>query len=399
MPPRKLPDNLPEHYAHLSRLLAQTAEENQVSDGNSFEIITSGLRKRELLLEDIRNAKSFIHLEYYRFGNDKAGREVRDLLEQKAAEGVEVRFLNNNMACWGSIPSSYFKDMVKHGIEVIPFTHIRHGIDKWLFRINHQQHRKVVIIDGRVAYAGGMNLNDNYFYKWRDTHMRLTGPVVTALNASFIESWKESGGRMSYPPEHFFPEAVAEKDAPFTDKMVQVVMDSPKADLSCMLLVYETVLRTAKKYAYFQTPYFSPPPSLLQEIKAAAKRGVDVRIMLPEKMDTPFMASANRAYYAELMRAGVKLFERTGAFIHCKTLVSDDEISIIGASNLDWRSFFLNYESNVLVYDRETALACKDIFYAEKDRLTELDLEKWLSGRKWYQTAYSRFMRLFYRML
>jgi len=395
---KKLLDKLPERYASLSCLLSNIAGENQLSDGNSFEIITSGLRKRELLLEDIRNARSFIHMEYYRFGNDKAGREVKALLEQKAAEGVEVRFLNNNLSCWGSIPSTYFKDMIKKGMEVIPFTHIKHGLQKWLFRINHQQHRKVVIIDGQVAYTGGMNLNDNYFYRWRDTHLRLTGPVVSALNSSFIESWRESGGRMSYPLPHFFPQPVAQ-DAPFMNKAVQLVMDSPQNDDSCMLLAYEWILKSAREYVYMQTPYFAPPPRLLKAITDAARRGVDVRLMLPESMDTPFMASTNRAYYAELMEAGVRLLERTGEFIHSKTLVADDSIAIIGASNLDWRSFYLNYECNVLIYDEETALACKDIFLADRDKVRKLELKEWLSGRRWYQTAMSSFYRVFYRML
>ncbi|MCR4843989.1 MAG: cardiolipin synthase [Bacteroidales bacterium] len=396
---KKLPDNLMERWSSLARCLSRATEENRLTEDNSFEIITSGLRKRELLLEDIRRARSFIHLEYYRFGNDKAGREVRDLLQQKAAEGVEVRFLNNNMSCLFSIPASYFKGMVRHGIEVIPFTGIRHGLWKCLYRINHQQHRKIVIIDGTVAYTGGMNLNDNYFYKWRDTHLRMTGPVVTALNASFIESWKDSGGRMAYPPQHYFPAAVPEPDAPFVGKTVQLVMDSPLTEESSMLCVYECILHNAREYVYLQTPYFAPPVSLLEAIKDTARRGVDVRIMLPKSMDTPFMASANRAYYAELMEAGVKLGERGGAFIHCKTLVADDEIAIIGASNLDYRSFHLNFESNVLIYDRETALACKEIFHADQDKVKELDLKEWQAGRNFFQTAYSRFLRLFYRML
>lgn len=391
---------LPKQYLPLPRLLLQSGAENQLSDGNSFEIITSGLRMRELLLEDIRKAKSFIHLEYYRFGNDKAGKEVRDLLEQKAAEGVEVRLLNNNLSCWLTIPSTYFKKMTRKGVEVIPFTHIRHGLEKWLYRINHQQHRKVVVIDGQVAYTGGMNLNDNYFYKWRDTHLRLTGPVVSALNASFIESWKDSDGRMSYPSAHYFPQPVAEADAPFTGKSVQIVMDSPRAEESSMLLAYEWILRNANDYVYLQTPYFAPPPRLLAALKETARRGVDVRLMLPKSMDTPFMASTNRSYYRELMEAGVKLLERDGAFIHCKTLVADDGISVIGASNLDWRSFYLNYESNVIIYDRETALSCKAIFHeSDQEDVKELQLEQWLSGRKWYQTAWSSFMRHFYRML
>ena len=260
-----IPAGFPERYRPLASLLLQAGEGNCVYEGNSLEIITSGLRKRELLLEDIRRAKSFIHMEYYRFGNDKAGREVRDLLLKKAAEGVEVRLLNNNLSYWLTIPSKYYRDMTKKGVEVISFTHIRHGLGTWLYRINHQLHRKVVVIDGQVAYTGGMNLNDNYFYKWRDTHLRITGPIVEGLNASFMESWKASGGRFSYPPEHYSPVPMAQ-DAPLKDKLMQLVSDTPETPSSSMLEAYQWILDHAREYVYIQTPYFVPPQSLLDSM-------------------------------------------------------------------------------------------------------------------------------------
>ena len=382
-----LPDQFPERYRPLARLLLQAGEENRVYEGNSLEIITSGLRKRELLLEDIRRAKSFIHMEYYRFGNDRAGREVRDLLLQKAAEGVEVRLLNNNLSYWLSIPSKYYRDMTRKGVEVIPFTHIRHGLGTWLYRINHQLHRKVVVIDGQVAYTGGMNLNDNYFYKWRDTHLRITGPIVEGLNASFMQSWKDSGGRFCYPPEHYAPVPVAQ-EAPLRDKLMQLVSDSPEKPSSAMLEVYQWILDHARDYVYIQTPYFVPPQSLLDSLAGAVKRGVDVRLMLPHKVDTPFMGTTNRAYYQDCLKAGVRILERGGEFIHSKTLVADDEVSVVGASNLDWRSFFLNYEINTLIYDRETTVNGKEIFLSDTMQTQEVKNGSWC-----------RFMRLFYRML
>lgn len=395
---RLFPPTLPERFLPLARMLGEAGAENRVYDGNSFEIITSGLRKRELLLEDIRRATRYIHLEYYRFGNDRAGREVRDLLMQKAAEGVEVRFLNNNMSAWLSIPSTYFNKMTESGVEVIPFTHIRHGLGQWLFRINHQQHRKVVVIDGQVAYTGGMNLNDNYFYKWRDTHLRITGPVVEGLNASFMESWRACGGRFSYPPEHYAVTPVPQP-APFQDKLMQIVSDSPETPQSAMLAGYEWILDNARDYVYIQTPYFVPPPSLVAAFRRAVQRGVDVSLMLPKNIDTPLMGPTNRAYYADCLEAGVRILEREGEFIHCKTLVADDEISLVGASNLDWRSFFVNYEINVLIYDRETALYGKQVFEADRQLSQTVRLQEWLRSRRWYQAAFSRFMRLFYFMM
>ena len=382
-----VPPSIPVHYQSLTRLLQEAGEGNRAYEGNSLEIITSGLRKRELLLEDIRRAKSYIHLAYFRFGNDKAGREVRDLLLQKAAEGVEVRLLNNNLSYWLTIPSSYYRKMTRAGVEVIPFTHIRHGLRKWLYRINHQLHHKLVVIDGQVAYTGGMNLNDNYFYKWRDTHLRLTGGIVTGLNDLFMDTWRESGGRFSYPPEHYDVEARPQA-APLQGAAVQLVSDSPEVPGSAMLEAYKWLLRSARQYVYIQTPYFVPPPSLTDALRDAVKRGVDVRLMFPRKVDTPLMTSANRAYYKELQEAGVTILERDGAFMHCKTLVSDDEVTVIGASNLDWRSFYLNYEMNTIIYHRDTALCYKEVFQADARQAKEAE-----------RTAYCRFMRLFAKLL
>lgn len=378
----------------LARLLRSCGEGNKVYAGNSFEIITSGLRKRELLLEDIRQAKKFIHIEYFRFGNDKAGREVRDLLLQKAAEGVEVRFLNNNMI-GRNIPRSYFREMQKGGMEVIPFTHIRHGWRNWLMRINCQNHRKIVVIDGKVAYTGGMNLNDNYFYKWRDTHLRIEGPVIARLQASFIDSWMDCGGRLRRPLPYYFDIPAGKKDG----KLLQVVTDATENPWPTTQLGYEWILQNAREYVYIQTPYFVPPVAFMHALKGAALRGVDVRLMLPKKVDTPLIGPANRSMYAECLEAGVRVFERSGAFIHSKTLVADDAVCIIGASNLDMRSFVTNNEVNTFIYDRETALSCKEIFLTDLSQAKEWQLDAWLKSRKWYDVLFSRFMRLFYRML
>ena len=397
---RQLVNAVPERFRPLARLLQAAGEGNVVSEGNSFEIITSGLRKRELLLEDIRRARRSIHIEYYRFGNDKAGREVRDLLLQKVAEGVEVRFLNNNLSGWRSIPPSYFRKMQQGGMEVIPYTHIRHGFRKWLMRINFQNHRKVVVIDGEVAFTGGMNLNDNYFYKWRDTHLRIVGPAVARLQASFIDSWIGSGGRLGHAlPFYFTTQFPQEAQLPFRNKLMQVVADAPEYFQPATQLGYEWVLQNARDYVYIQTPYFLPPASFLQALKSAALRGVDVRLMLPQNVDTPTIGPANRSYYAECLEAGVRIFERSGEFIHSKTLVADDGLCIIGASNLDMRSFVINNEVNTFIYDHQTALECKEIFLSDQQRIHEWTLEEWLRSRTLGQELGSRFMRLLYREL
>lgn len=398
--PDSLQEQVEPRYRPLAELLRRCGNGNRVYAHNSFEIITSGLRKRELLLEDIRRARKFIHIEYFRFGNDRAGQEVRDLLLQKVAEGVEVRFINNNMI-GRDIPRSYFRNMRKGGIEVQPYTHARYGLRTWLMRINCQNHRKIVVIDGTVAYTGGMNLNDNYFYKWRDTHLRVVGPVIARMQASFIDTWVGNGGRLSHPLPYYFdiPET-GEAEAPFRDKVMQVVTSAADYPWRCNQLGYEWVLENARDYVYIHTPYFIPPEPFLHALKSAALRGVDVRVMLPKDVDTPFIGPANQALYRECLAAGVRIYERSGAFIHSKTLVSDDGLCIIGASNLDMRSFDINSEIDAFIYDREAALFCKQLFLQEEaGLLREWTLKEWQESFPWYKNVGSRIMRLGYRLL
>ena len=386
-------------YRPLAKLIRGCGEGNRILPGNDFEIITSGLRKRELLLADLRNAKRFIHIEYFRFGNDEAGREVRDLLLEKAKEGVEVRLVHNNMI-GRNIPASYWDEMEKGGIQIVHWTHIRLGFGKWLMRINHQNHRKIVVIDGQVAYTGGMNLNDNYFYHWRDTHIRVTGPAVSRLNALFVESWYACNARFNRPLDYYFcTEAIPNPEAPLKGKTLQIMGDSADYPWPTTLLAYEWILANARDYVYLQTPYFIPPTSLMQALQSAALRGVDVRLMLPLDVDTKYVGPGNKSCYKECLEAGIRIYQRGGSFIHSKTLVCDDALSIIGASNLDQRSFFINREVNTLVYDRETALANKEIFLNELELTQEVLLPEWLQQQSFFKRLGQDIMRVLYRGL
>lgn len=391
-------DLVPERLKPLARLLLTSGEGNKVYAHNSFEIITSGARKRELLLEDIRQARHYIHIEYFRWDSDASGKEVRDLLYQKVAEGVEVRFLLNNMMCRLG-RHAFYRDMEKHGIQVVKYTQIRMGFRQWLMRINSLNHRKVVLIDDKVAYTGGMNINDNYFCRWRDTHLRISGPVIARLQASFMDSWIGSGGSFDHPLSNYFALKYPQQPAPFGDKLLQIAVSAPEFPWPTSLLAYEWILSNAKQFVYIQTPYFVPPESFLAAVKGAAMRGVDVRIMLPKKVDTPFVGPVNRSFYSECMHAGVRIYEREGAFIHSKTLVTDDDLAIIGASNLDHRSFHINAEMDTFIYDQEAALACKRIFLEDIALSEELELASWVRDRRWYSRLYSAFLRLFRSLL
>ncbi len=477
-----------EEFRPLARLLGAESYPS-VTSGNDIEIITNGQRKFDLLREDILAAKESIHIEYFHFGNDKGSKAIKRLLMQKAREGVKVRFLYENIANF-PIASAYYNAMRKAGVEVVKFTNPRMHLLDLVTKLNYRNHRKIVVIDGKIGYTGGMNINDHYFRLWRDTHLRLTGNAVAVLQHTFLDSWLTGGGTIDkamiefYPmakepvipatepplpvtesahsvtePPHLVTEsphsvtepaevpekaglqrtvastssatgengpaadenglaaegngsaaggngsAAGEKEIDFhathptlKNKLVQIVPDEPDLPLTILQLSYEWALQHAKKYIYLQTPYFVPTEPVMDALKTAALCGVDVRLMLPEVADNILMRPANRAYYEEVLQAGVRIFLRQGEFIHAKTFVCDDYLSSIGSANLDFRSFAINYEINAHIYDEETALMNKGIFLYDLRQCRELTIEEW-SNRPWYSRLLESFMRLFAPLL
>jgi len=360
----------------------------RVSGNNNVEIITDGARKYDLLLQDLEKAKESIHIEYYHFGIDKGSRDIRNMLIKKAKEGVKVKFINENIANLPII-HRYYRSMKKSGVEVIRFTGIQRLVGDFLTKINYRNHRKIVVIDGIIGYTGGMNINDHYFRQWRDTHLRIEGEAVSSLQFVFLNSWVISGGKVDRPYAYFFPEF---ETCGETHPM-QVVADEPGLPWHPIQMGYEWALCHSEHYFYAQTPYFVPSEPVLDALKAAALNGVDVRIMIPKKADTFFMGPANKSYYRECLQAGVKIYEREEPFMHAKTFVSDDYLSCIGTANMDRRSFSLNYEDNVYMYDRELAMQNKEIFFRDLDVSREITLDE-VESWKWYQTFPQKLMRL-----
>ena len=435
-----------EEYRPLARLLGAEGYPS-VTSGNDIEIITSGQRKFDLLCEDIKAARESIHVEYFHFGNDKGSKAIKRLLMQKAREGVKVRFLYENIANF-PIASAYYNNMRKAGVEVIKFTNPRMHVLDLATKLNYRNHRKIVVIDGKIGYTGGMNINDHYFRQWRDTHMRITGDSVAVLQYIFLDSWLTGGGTIDKKMIDFYPmakesdsvteslsvtepvevtvpshidnkvastssaaggnsvtevAAAGEIDFRLThptlrDKLIQIVPDEPDRPLPILQLSYEWALQHAKRYIYLQTPYFVPTEPVMDALKTAALCGVDVRLMLPEVADNLLMRPANKAYYEEALQAGVRIFLRQGEFIHAKTFVCDDYLSSIGSANLDFRSFAINYEVNSYIYDEQTALMNKGIFMYDIRQCRELTLEEW-GRRPWYSRILESFMRLFAPLL
>lgn len=325
------------------------------------QIITSGKDKYNMLMSDLICAKESIHMEYFHFGIDKSSRKIRQVLMEKARQGVKVRFINENIAN-RPIPNLYFRSMRKAGVEVVNFSDSRFSLLRFLMTLSYRDHRKIVVIDNRIGYTGGMNINDHYFYQWRDTHLRLTGEAVASLQYAFLDTWLASGGQLHSAVNSFFFHLDKPSCGQSLGTLTQITPDDPTSPEPVLLTAYEWILNHAQKYVWFQSPYIAPPPSLISAMRNAAQRGVDVRVMVPEHCDTAIMRPINKSYYAELTEAGVLFYVRSGEFMHSKTIVCDDYLSCVGSANLDYRSFGIDYEINTFFYDRAVALRQKQIF-------------------------------------
>ena len=390
--PEAVPDGIDPFFRTQARLSLACGEGNKVYEGNKTEVIRSGVRKRELLTRDLLAARESIHMEYFRFSADDSGKLVRDILIKKAQEGIEVRFLLNNFVA-RRIPRSFWKPMKEAGVQIVRYTSIKQGLYLFLMRLNRQQHRKIVVIDGRVGYMGGMNVSDNYFNLWQDPPLRIEGPAVARLQASFIDTWLSCKGTVERPLGNYFHPVKPYEGG----KALQIVTDECDFPWPTMELAYEWMLGNAREYVCFQTPYFVPPGSFLAALKGAALRGVDVKVMLSKKVDTPIMGPFNRSYYSECLEAGVQIIECDGEFNHAKTMVADDYLSVVGASNLDVRSFSINNEVSTFIYDRETAMDFRQDFLKRMEDATVWTFESWKESLSVKDDIASRFVRLFYR--
>ncbi len=412
-------------YQPLVKLLRKGMA-SPVSQAEDLKIFTSGQEKLESLMADIRAARKYIHMEYFYFRKGRMGTAFRELLMQKAREGVKVRFIRENIANFDISPS-YYNEMKKAGVEVVKFTPTFSNILGLAAKLNYRDHRKIVVIDGEIAYTGGMNISDDYYDGWRDTHLRFTGEAVAALQMYFLDAFITSGGKIDAPFAELFPTVAHARsiDIPRPDGQslsrpdgqsgpdsapalaasrqpekstsrsvpVQLVPGDPDTPWPFLTLGLVWILNHAKKYVWLQSPYFMPPESLLDAIKSAALRGVDVRVMMPRKADISLLTPINRSYYLELLRAGVRLFRNDGPFIHSKTFVSDDYVSMVGSCNLDYRSLELSYEMNTYMYGPETAARSREIFEHDMELCTEIFLED-IQGKHHLRHLWDSIIRL-----
>ncbi|SFP87074.1 cardiolipin synthase [Salibacterium halotolerans] len=363
-------------YMHLVNNDALLTENNQVS------IYTDGKEKFDQLIEDINHAADHIHLQYYIFRNDELGTRLLDALTKKAREGVRVRVLYDEMGS-RKLPKRAFHTLKKAGGNVEIFFPRR--IPLINLRLNYRNHRKVVVIDGKAGYLGGFNVGDEYlgldpkFGYWRDTHLRMTGQVVKALQTRFILDWNQATHHhYIHYDERLFPEHEAAGDT-----AAQIISSGPDSEWEQIKNGYIKMIMAAKDSIYIQTPYFIPDQSLMDTLRIAALSGKDVRIMIPNKPDHPFVYWATYSHIGELLKTGASVYVYENGFIHAKTIVVDGKVSSIGTANIDVRSFRLNFEVNAFLYHRPTAERMALTFETDMKHCRELTLKDYRERSLW----------------
>ena len=326
---------------------------------NQIDIMTDGYAFFPELLKDIAEATHHIHINMYIFENDAVGRLVADALMDKARQGIKVRLIYDDVGCW-RVGNRFFEQMRESGIEVAPFLPVR--FPSFTSKVNYRNHRKTIIIDGRVGYIGGMNVARRYVSaKWRDTMLRLQGGVVYALQRAFLVDWYFVDHSLStdgvyYPP---VDEALTIKPQ---SPIAQVVTSGPMARYPEIMQGFVRIILAARRYIYIETPYFLPNEPILFALKTAALAGVDVRVMCPLHSDASFTDWASRSYLREIYEAGARVYLYEPGFLHSKLLISDDSLVSCGSTNVDFRSLENNFEANVFIYDEGTALRLKKVF-------------------------------------
>lgn len=331
---------------------AQRLVKTPYLQANALELLIDGEATFESILEGIQSAKKYILLEFYIVKDDALGKKIQHALMQKASEGVKVYFLYDEIGSY-ALSQEYIDTLKKSGVEIYDF-HTQKGVRN-RFQINFRNHRKIVVVDGESAWVGGHNIGDEYLSKdkkfgyWRDTHLKISGPSAIAVQKTFIEDWYWAVERHI---EHLAWRPLASKDE---NKKVLIVPSSPADALETASLMFLQAIDSAKKRIWISSPYFVPDNAIMKAIQLAVLRGVDVRILIPQKPDNILVHLASYTYIENIGVNDVKFLRYTKGFLHQKVILIDDTHAAIGTANFDNRSFRLNFEITALVTDKAFA--------------------------------------------
>jgi cardiolipin synthase len=364
-------------YKKLFKLLLNS-NWSSISDSNQVEILVNGEEKFPAVLKALREAKNHIHIEYYIFEDEHIGNQIKDVLIQKAKEGIEVRFIYDDFGS-RSIRKNVVPELIAAGVKAYPFYKI--FFMTLANRLNYRNHRKIIVIDGSIGFTGGINVSDRYINHkdepdelfWRDTHVKITGPGVYYLQYLFICDWNFCSDHELAPDKDFFQSDENAKSG----ALVQIAASGPDSDDPTIMFALIKAIGLAEKDILITTPYFIPGETLLDALTVASLSGIKVKILVPSKSDSRMVDFAARSYYGDLLRAGVEIYRYNKGFVHSKTMVSDGLLSVIGTANMDHRSFELNFEVNSIIYDETIGKQMTRIFYEDLKFAERIKLDDW----------------------
>ncbi|MEY8000999.1 cardiolipin synthase [Clostridium sp. Mt-5] len=392
-------------YTPLIELLSKNSE-SPLFTNNSIVLFKNGLEKFICLKKELLKAKHHIHMEYFIIKSDETGNEIKDILIKKALEGVTVRLILDRVGCI-KLSKNFIQDLKKAGVDLVQYSYFLAPILRHInTQINYRDHRKIVVIDGKVGFVGGINIGNEYVGKskygyWRDTHIMVKGDFVLGLQAVFIDDFatiKAANEEYFFYDgnfEEFFPQASSNSN----NKLMQLVKSGPDSEFPAIEQSVLKMISMAKEHIYITTPYFVPTESILNAIKVASLSGVDVRILFPGRYDHILVYYASRTYLEDLIKNGVKVyFYNKNCFVHSKTTSIDGKICTIGTANMDIRSYELNYEINAMIYDQETTEELENLFFQDLQNSKRIS-DKYFDSLSPLIKAFEAFCKIFSSLL
>ncbi len=342
---------------HIMKLLLNN-NRALVTENNHVKVLNNGKETFSSIIYEMENAIDSINLEYYIIEDDKIGNKIKNILIRKAKEGLTVNVIFDDIGSW-SLSRKFILALRMAGVEVKSFMPVK----TYFFanKVNFRNHRKIIVVDGKIGFVGGLNIADRYLRNgksnlWRDIHLRIEGDAVRSLQTVFLMDWYFVAGKV-LDVKKYFPELRVKGH-----RLIQIATSGPDSDWASIMQAFFMAITTARKYVYISTPYFLPNTSIMTALKTVVMSGIDVILILPEKPDSFMIRLSSQSYIEELLEVGVKVYYYHKGYTHSKLIIVDDVFSSVGTANMDIRSFNQNFEVNALIYDEEIATELKNGF-------------------------------------